>query len=690
MTRNNSPLLGLGALAFGLIAVLLRNSVLETAADYGIYLPFLHSTGSTALVFDATRNVTYIGSQSSSGVEHFQSIFHAQDTSGKNRFAPPAPIQPELGSVIDATAPGAWCPQGTGDVLPFTSRVTNISENCLSLRIARVKGTRPGGKLPVVVWLHGGGHALGSGYEVLYEPDGLVKQAAADGQPLVFVAINYHLGFFGFATGEAMVKAKQTNAGLRDQRVALEWIRDNIESFGGDPRRVTAIGQSVGASDISLQMTAFGGEQGVPFQQAITMSGGPGLNFNTKSDLVANNTAAIAQKVGCLKEGEAQSEATLECLREAPVEVLTNLSVTASRAARPPFGEGFFFPTYDDDFLPGRPSELVRAGRVARNIPTVAAWVSNDGAWYASPTTSTDDEVLGSFGLWLPGLSQSTKSKLLELYPPSDFEHMAAAFPGISPQYYRAAQMNRDLWFACPVVDFAWQYARHNAGNVRVYEHNATRFGPSYEMMGVPMWGVAHLSDIPYVLNVQTLGGGADNSAAQLDLSREISRSIVQIVNSGAPKDESSWPMAFKDLKEEDFHAEFPTQLSLRLFGWRHASHGYVTVSKHGDNDATEATRAVSWEKLFERRFQLLQFSGELPIRDESGCLSMCGEKPELVNKSVDRVAAFPKCKLDTGFFCKRYKGGMEMGRARTRGETKRLELPDGGMWEKTIVYKAP
>lgn len=89
-----------------------------------------------------------------------------------------------------------------------------------------------------------GGHALGSAYEMLYEPDGLVKQAAYDGQPLIFVAINYRLGrtsddygrsclakvrvlltscaVFGFATSEAMIEAKHTNAGLRDQRAALE------------------------------------------------------------------------------------------------------------------------------------------------------------------------------------------------------------------------------------------------------------------------------------------------------------------------------------------------------------------------------------------------------------------------------------------------------------------------------------
>lgn len=98
------------------------------------------------------------------------------------------------------------------------------------------------------------------------------------------------------------------------------------------------------------------------------MSGGPGLNFNTNSDLVANNTAAVAREVGCTRNGQSQQD-TVACLRQAPVELLTNLSVTAARAARPPFGEGFFFPTYDGDFLPDRPSQLVRAGKVGAQGP---------------------------------------------------------------------------------------------------------------------------------------------------------------------------------------------------------------------------------------------------------------------------------------------------------------------------------
>ncbi|KAL3478698.1 Alpha/Beta hydrolase protein [Aspergillus californicus] len=559
-------------------------------------------------VVDSARDITYLGSLSPAGVEHFQNIFYAEEPTGQRRFAAPVPTRLVKGSIIDATRAGAWCPQGTGDILPFTSRVTNISENCLSLRIARLAGTQKDAKLPVVVWIHGGGHALGSASDILYDPDGLVKLAAADGLPLVYVGINYRLGLFGFATSGALIERKDTNAGLRDQRAALEWVRDNIESFGGDPNRVTAIGQSVGASDIGLQLTAFDGDQDVPFHQGVMMSGGPGLNFNSQPDLVASNTAAIAEQVGC---GNSQDIQTLECLRGVPFEKLNNLSVTASRTARPPFGEGYFYPTIDDDFIQDRPSQLMRAGKFTKGIPLIASWVTNDGAWYALPTTATDNEVLGSFGLWLHQLSDSTKEKLLQLYPLEDFEHMIKLeHQGqISPQYYRAAQLNRDIWFTCPVLDFTWQYVKAGgvgASQVRLYEFNQTRYTPVFDFMGVSMWGVAHLSDIPYLFNNDHLEAGADNSDAQLALAREFSRTIIQFVH-GSPKGADnhlqSWPPAFSNDFSKSSTGDVPSHISVQLFGGPHGS-GPTTCSEGNGADMeamTDAGKALHWERLISR-----------------------------------------------------------------------------------------
>lgn len=354
------------------------------------------------------------------------------------------------------------------------------------------------------------------------------------------------------------------------------------------------------------------------------MSGASGLNFNTKSDLVANNTATIAEKVGCVKSGDIQSAETLNCLREAPFELLTNLSVSMSRTARPPFGEGFFYPTYDGDYLLDRPTELMRMGKFVKGIPIITSWVTNDGAWYASPATATDEEVLATLSPWLFNHSPSTKAKLLQLYPLADFASMVRPdYDGpISPQYYRAAQINRDLWFTCPVIDFAWQYAKHgneNSSHIWLYEHNSTRFTPVFEMIGVPMWRVSHLSDIPYTLNNQQLSGGADNSAAQVALSKLFSRRIVKFIISGAPdhdgNDKDAWPPAFAGLTRQGLKDEYPRQISFKLTGGPYGERPVTITQPPSKLSSTEADDAAYWEKLLER----CEFINSPTVRMESG-----------------------------------------------------------------------
>ena len=137
-----------------LIAMLLNSTSLS---------PFVFLSNFTAqfnasnpIATNAFTGIAYRGT-STNGIEHFQNIFYAEDTSGSNRFAPPVPYTPPRETIVDATAAGAWCPQGVGPApLPFTSPINNVSENCLSLRIARPAGITASAKLPVLVWLHGG------------------------------------------------------------------------------------------------------------------------------------------------------------------------------------------------------------------------------------------------------------------------------------------------------------------------------------------------------------------------------------------------------------------------------------------------------------------------------------------------------------------------------------------------------
>lgn len=358
------------------------------------------------------------------------------------------------------------------------------------------------------------------------------------------------------------------------------------------------------------------------------MSGSPGVNFNSHPDLVANNTAAIAQQVGCVSDGHGQDLQMLKCLRDVPFEVLTNLSVTAARTARPAFGEGYFYPTIDNDFIQDRPSRLARAGRFTKGIPLIASWVANDGAWYASPSTSTDEEVLGTFGLWLHNLLESTKEKLLQLYPLTDFEHMVRPeYDGkISPQYYRAAQMNRDIWFTCPVLDITYQYVQHGGvdkSQVRLYEFNETRYTPAFRAMGVPMWRVSHLSDIPYLFNNDNLGSGCDNSDNQLNLGETFSQAIIRFIYGitldGRDNGVDSWPPAFSGnaSKKELSSKGGPDTITLQVFGGPHGSVP-VTVNKIPRTDPStlsEAEKAVSWSKLFSR----CEFINGQQFREEAG-----------------------------------------------------------------------
>ncbi len=114
------------------------------------------SNASDPLVYSTRTRVSYRGTISN-GVQQFQNIFYAEDTSGSNRFAPPIPYIPPPGTIVDATAAGSWCPQGVGAApLPWTSPITNVSENCLSLRIARPSDIDALARLPVLVWMHGG------------------------------------------------------------------------------------------------------------------------------------------------------------------------------------------------------------------------------------------------------------------------------------------------------------------------------------------------------------------------------------------------------------------------------------------------------------------------------------------------------------------------------------------------------
>lgn len=216
-----------------------------------------------------------------------------------------------------------------------------VSEDCLTLNVVRPAGVGESGLLPVGVWIHGGGNTMGGSRDPRYNLSFIVQQSVSSRSPFIGVSINYRLQGWGYLFGQEVMDAGATNIGVRDQRLALRWIQENIAAFGGDPGKVTIWGESAGATGVGSQLIAYGGRDDGLFRGAIMESGGPtgGSRYLTPAqwqpyyDRITNATNCSA------------AVDSLDCLRKVPTDVLSdvlNSSVTTGAS---------WGPQIDGDFL---------------------------------------------------------------------------------------------------------------------------------------------------------------------------------------------------------------------------------------------------------------------------------------------------------------------------------------------------
>ena len=284
---------------------------------------------------------------SENGIDVYRGIPYAAPPVGALRWAPPtAPAK--WTAPRDASAFGPICPQPPrGDGVQAMGAGQKQSEDCLYLNVFAPHG---GTHLPVMIWIHGGAHRFGSGSGPLYDGTNFAK----DG--VILVSINYRLGLLGYFAHPALTKAAAPNEplgnyGQMDQIAALQWVKRNIEAFGGDPDNVTVFGESAGGSSI-LYLLAAPSAKGL-FNKAIVESGGGWFNAGTLASKEADGIAFAS------KNGLDGANATPEQLRAIPVEKTLDLPAQLG-----------FGPFTDGRLIPESPTRAF-ADHSANDVPLI-------------------------------------------------------------------------------------------------------------------------------------------------------------------------------------------------------------------------------------------------------------------------------------------------------------------------------
>ena len=288
------------------------------------------------------------------GLHWFRGIPFAAPPVGELRWLPPQPVTPWR-EVRAATAFGPVSPQNPiviglgGD---FDRVEGERSEDCLYLNVCT-----PGlddARRPVMVWIHGGGFVMGAGTMPLCDPRFLVARG-----DVVVVSLNYRMANFGFLRLEGITGGAipaSGNEGLLDQVAALEWVRDNIARFGGDPGNVTVFGQSAGAISIGMLM-AMPGASGL-LHRGILQSGA--CQTVQPGDLADRIAAFVLESAGVSPDDPA-------AIRALPTERLLEIEAQMSNpaTANPELGVTPFEPNVDGRVIPRAPIEAVRDGAAA-------------------------------------------------------------------------------------------------------------------------------------------------------------------------------------------------------------------------------------------------------------------------------------------------------------------------------------
>ncbi|KZM23178.1 hydrolase [Ascochyta rabiei] len=327
------------------------------------------------------------GASNKTSVTEFLGIRYAEAPVGVLRFAAPKKYVAPQGSVFEASEwsadsdcpsnkppvsafPNFTQPSGLRVWKNFAAQNSNpTSEDCLKLNVWTKNAGNTSAKKPVLVFLHGGRFQIPGPHSPLY-----IGQYLADAQDVVVVTPNYRLGVFGFSGAPGI----EANAALKDHRAAVEWVRDNIAAFGGDPSRIIILGQSAGGASVDYWSFAWKRD---PIVAGLIPMSGTSLSFSPNTpDYAQTLWYNFSQTVGC--GGPKDDTATvLSCVRSKDTSALLAAAAKVPALSTQALAQATFHPTVDNITIFNDYQQLAATGNFAR-IPLLAGNNDQEDGWY--------------------------------------------------------------------------------------------------------------------------------------------------------------------------------------------------------------------------------------------------------------------------------------------------------------------
>jgi len=445
------------------------------------------------------------------GLGSFRAIPYAEAPVGELRWKAPVPKK-EWEGVRDATVRGGMPPQPVR-IRPGSPEPA-ITEDCLYLNIT-TPAVSPQEKLPVLVWIHGGGFTTG---------DANANGTLFARQGMVFVSLEYRLGALGFlALPELSAENERGvsgNYGLLDMIEGLKWVRDNIAAFGGDPEKVTIMGESAGAIAVSM-LCASPLAKGL-FRGAISESGG---SFCPVDSVRVDNNG-----IRNLEGAERYGREWMRRIGASSLEELRRMDWRRWIDDIPSNSVGGLWPTADGYVIPDDQYKLYEAGQY-NDVNILIGTNSDEGALFCRPVALAEYQaaIRAEYGPFA--------ERMLQLYPAATDAETGFAL----------ADIFRETAFAWPT--WAWATLQDKTGKGRVYLYFFDQYDPEHPLFGGPdaprQRGANHAMEIQYVFGTPW---GRPFGPGDQAVSDAMNRYWANFVLTGDPNGEGldSWP-TYKD-----------------------------------------------------------------------------------------------------------------------------------------------